>query len=174
MVGQAGALVYDLRLEDFQTLHQFLDALESRFVPEAEANLAKVSFERAQQGPDETIQAWHGRLRMLFARAYPGATEEEPLVRRFIVGLQQLTVQQQVMRANPRSYSAALAAAQNEEVVNKQAKYYRLGAPGRADPNGPEPMEIGALQEGRRRRCPVQSAQRKTITLWRDALSYGE
>ena len=141
----AGTLVYDLQPEDFPNLQAFLDALESRFIPEAEANLAKVSFEKALQTTGESIQAFHGRLRMLYRRAYPRSPGEEPLVRRFVVGLRDPKVQEQVIRKDPRTYFAALQAAQNELAVAKQVAHYQVGAPMSQD-LGPAPMEIGSMQ----------------------------
>ena len=141
----AGSLVFDLLPEDFHSLQAFLDALESRFIPEAEANLAKVSFEKAVQTTGESIQTFHGRLRMLYRRAYPRSPGEEPLVRRFVVGLRDPKVQEQVIRKDPRTYFDALQAAQNELAVTKQVAHYQVGAPMGQD-LGPAPMEIGSLQ----------------------------
>ena len=162
----AGTLVYDLQPEDFPNLQAFLDALESRFIPEAEANLAKVSFEKAVQTTGETIQAFHGRLRMLYRRAYPRSPGEEPLVRRFVVGLRDPKVQEQVIRKDPRTYFAALQAAQNELAVAKQVSHYQVGAPMSQD-LGPAPMEIGSLQSQSNK--AIKTASTKVIR--KDAVS---
>ena len=158
MCMKAGSLVFDLLPEDFLNLQAFLDALESRFIPEAEANLAKVSFEKAVQTTGESIQGFHGRLRMLYRRAYPRSPGEEPLVRRFVVGLRDPKVQEQVIRKDPRTYFAALQAAQNELAVTQQVAHYQVGARMSQD-LGPAPMEIGSLQTTK----AIQKASTKAI-----------
>ena len=148
----AGQLAYDLAPEAFPNGQEFFNALEARFVPQAEANLAKVKFEQAAQGHEETIQAYHGRLRMLYARAYPHSVEDQVLIRRFCVSLRDRPVREQVLRQDPKTYVQALSVAQNEQAVGLQAAHYQLGAP----MDGPEPMEIGAIGHQRPKSMATQ------------------
>ena len=48
MAEDAGSLVWDLSPRDFATASAFLDALEDRFVPRSDANLAKTSFDKSR------------------------------------------------------------------------------------------------------------------------------
>ena len=64
----AGAVIFDLSPKDRLSLQVFLDALESRFKPEAEPNLDKVSSENAVQTTRESIQPFRGQLGMLYGR----------------------------------------------------------------------------------------------------------
>ena len=61
------------------------------------------------------------------------------------MGLRDPKVQEQVIRKDPRTYFAALQAAQNELAVTKQVAHYQVGDPMSQD-LGPVPMDIGSLQ----------------------------
>ena len=146
MRGVAGKTVYDMNTVAYLNIQSLLDAFEQRFVPAAEANLAKVDFDQAAQGAKETIQEFHSRCRMLWFRAYPRDQENTQLRRRFALGLRDADVRKHVLRVDPETYEGSLAAAQNEKAVVMQTNHYGLGAPLRSAEE--EPMEIGAIKAG--------------------------
>jgi hypothetical protein len=101
-----------------------------------------------QQSKESVIQ-FHSRLLALWARAYPNwANNEEMPIRRFAQGLRRQKVKEQVLRANPQTYEAALQAAQAEvAIVDAHLAGFGQGGiiPGGAA--AVEPMEIGALAD---------------------------
>ncbi len=148
MTGAAALVVRDVKPDDpvpphmvQPTIGHLLRIYEQRFMPEAASELAKTRFESSRQGTHENILAWHGRLRALYNEGFPGEPEGTTLIRKFIRGLRRRDLRTQVIRANPRTYQAALEAAQHESSVIQLTKVYDLGS-------APEPMEIGAMADG--------------------------
>ena len=124
------------------TLHQLLEDYESRFMPPAASALAQSKFERAIQGPKESLLDYHARLRDLYVRAYPGQPNQEaPLMRQYILGLRDSTIRREVMRRRPDTYVGMLNCALNEKAVWDSTNPIHLTTHDRG-----VPMEVGTLQ----------------------------
>ena len=96
-----------------------LDLYEARFLPAAAGDLARVSMRDARQIEEETILAWHARLRGLFVRAYPqllpaDIENSQDLRDTFILGLANSEVRGDTWKARPQTYMAALTQATNQ------------------------------------------------------------
>jgi len=148
MKGRAAAAVMDIDpLDQNATYPLLMGAYESRFLPAASSQMARMKFDAAKQGQQEIVLDYHARLRSLFNKAYPQATDEVILIRRFSLGLRRKEVRTQVMRGQPKTYAEALELAQNETSVLQMVRVSEVGG-------GPEPMEIGALnQDSRKVKC---------------------
>lgn len=127
-----------------ETLNQFLDRLQARYLPAAGARLAKTEFEGVSQLPGEQIISWHGRLRVLFVRAFPdqqaNADNAEQLIRRFILGLSSTVIKTYVLDHNPQTYAAALdhandKAATEAAVAGQQVAGGKISAMDPMDPD---------------------------------------
>ena len=99
-----------------------LDAYEAVFIVAADSDLARTSFLRARQGPEESTLEWHGRLRTLFNRAYPGMTavqtnNSRDLRETFLRGLRNATVGKDAWQRRPADYQAALDLASDAEAA---------------------------------------------------------
>lgn len=130
--GAAARATQHISWNDAANVDALLTAYRTVFVTQAASNLALITFEQAEQSEQETVLQWHSRLRVLYLQAYPppdaaavaaaqaagqplpGAEESRTLIQRFVRGLADPVVCQQVWRVNPGNYSAALTAAQNE------------------------------------------------------------
>ena len=94
----------------------YLDELEARFMPPAAGAVAKRMYRQASQMEEETLGAWHSRLRSLAIRAYPERTPAEmeanaDLISHFTDGLADTQVMEGVLVANPVTYANALIVA---------------------------------------------------------------
>jgi hypothetical protein len=131
-----------------RTLAQMLDLYEARFLPSSASTLAQAKFENSRQETKESIQAYHGRLRDLWHRAYPTAAARQEtqgiLVARFVKGLRRIAVRNHVLRSAPTTYLAALEAAQREQSV----VYTTEAMTGAAGDTREEPMDITAMDRG--------------------------
>ena len=72
---EAARAVQHIKMDPAWTLSDALTAYEEVFIHPAGVELAQAELERAKKKADETLLAFHTRLRYLFLRAYP---EEEP------------------------------------------------------------------------------------------------
>ena len=150
------------------TIDNILPQFEARFLPAAASQIARVNFDAARQGNQETILNYHGRLRALYNRAYPAAADDVLLIRRFIMGLRKKELRMQAMRQYPANYPAALEIAQNESSVQQMVKVTELGAG-----TGEEPMEIGAMNPGPKTGnchfCEKSGHWKRECELWKKA-----
>ena len=121
-----GVLVHkrldDGTLDPTWTIEAMLQELESLFVPPEASEKSRIQYDLAKQAPKESIQAWHGRLKQLFMRAYPGEASVTQLIRKFAQGLTDEVISDQVFRMCCRDYPTALRVALNEEAVRKNRK----------------------------------------------------
>ena len=155
-------------VDDNITVDNLMDSYEAKFVPPAASDLASTRFETAAQGPKEGILQWHGRLQMLFVRAYGGGGDAlgvRILVRSFARGLRHKRVREHVLRTQPETYEGALNAAQTEQAVLDAGNYIPGASPefatniagqqprGGAHHHGGEPMEIGAIGNNGKIQC---------------------
>ena len=89
-----------------------LDAYEACFMPAQAGQLAQMNFDSARQEEDETVTAWHGRLRGFAARAFPDqANDLENFVllkRKFLQGLANTQIAREASDTNPATYQDAL------------------------------------------------------------------
>ena len=151
MKGKAALATLDINVQQpidgqMPTIALVLDLYQARFLPAAASQLARVKFDVARQGTTESILNFHGRLRALYNEAYPDAADHVLLIRKFITGLRRRELRMQAMRVGADTYQQALEAAQNESSVQQLSKVHELGAA----PAGDEPMEIGAIQSGKK------------------------
>jgi hypothetical protein len=153
--------------DDAETVEQLLGRYEEKFMPPAASDMARARFETAVQQPKESILQWHGRLRMLWTRAYAaavggwgGGVGDAILIRTFARGLRTKKVREHVLRSQPNTYDDALQAAQTEQAVADSCNYIPGSTPafatniggshhGGAHHGGAEPMEIGAMGTGK-------------------------
>jgi hypothetical protein len=124
MEGTAKMYVGDIPLGDeaapnqpVEPAAQLLDAYQAVFVPEANAELARVQLQLARQTETETITQWHARLRHLYSKAHPQLNyaqveAEQHLRDLFILGLAVQKIKENTWNARPATYQACLAAAQ--------------------------------------------------------------
>ena len=142
MKGRAAAAVMDINpLDANATYPKLMGIYESRFLPAASSQMARMKFDSARQGPHEDVLDFHARLRTLHNKAYPKAADEVILIRRFSIGLRRKEVRTQVMRGQPATYQQALEMAQNETSVIQMVKVSELGNAA----SGVEPMDVNAL-----------------------------
>ena len=164
MRGPAFLSVQDLQHDDNATMEQLLDGYEAKFLPAAASDIARARFETAVQGPKEVILQWHGRLQMLYTRAYGNpdpVTRAAQLCRAFARGLRHRRVREHVLRSQPADYAAALNFAQTEQAVLDSGTYIPGSVPafatniagqhhgGARSRDTSEPMEIGAMGTGK-------------------------
>lgn len=114
---EAAELAIDIQVNDAaQNLEAFLDALQARFIPEAESELARTQFRAAMQGPGESIVIFASRIKNLYQTAYQNRAAnfntEQDLIRGFAMGLANEAVGRNVMNQAPQTFNAATAHAQ--------------------------------------------------------------
>ena len=129
-----------------------LDEYEQRFLPAASSAAAQSKYEISRMLSNETILAWHGRVRDLFGRAYPGQEPQTSrnLIRRFALGIKHQSVKNHVLINNPTLFHEALTLAQNAYSVLESGAILTHGPVTRAAPvarSQEEPMEIGAISD---------------------------
>ena len=90
-----------------------LDLYEAKFVTAAGSVQARQMFTAAKQQHNESITAWHTRVRTLYRRADAAANLEttKELIDRFIFGLENTVVMEKVLDAQPADMTVALAQA---------------------------------------------------------------
>ncbi len=93
------------------------------FLPVAATDAARIAVREARQTEDETILAWHARLRSLFQRAHPaldaaGLEANVDLRDQFVLGMLDQDVISKVWHQRPGSYGEALTMANNVSAGN--------------------------------------------------------
>jgi hypothetical protein len=128
-------------------LPDMLGHYERKFLPPAASAMAQAKFDSAVQQPKETILQWHGRLYSLWMRAYPMLLMNHELpIRRFAAGLRKTRIRDQVLRARPGDFDAALEAAHAEQSIVDSGHLLLGQFPSQTGQGGgAEPMEIGAI-----------------------------
>lgn len=107
------------------TFEAVLAAYESRLCTTAASDTARSEFLTAKQMPDETILAWHGRVRSLFIRAAPAGHQPDltdvlqarELRERFVLGLLNREVKRQVLERRSNDFNAMLQIAGEAEAT---------------------------------------------------------
>lgn len=115
MHGEASRLTSDIDIDvPGRNIAATLDLYESRFLPAAGAQAARVEFHAALQRPDENVVQYHGRVRELFSRAYPGEVAQDSVlcIQTYALGLADMEVSRYVLDQNPDTYSRASELAQ--------------------------------------------------------------
>ena len=144
MVGEAAEKVHDIPSgaiiapgdADAQPYVQLLDLYEGRFAPQAATDLTRAEVRSNAQKENESILAWHARMRRIFTRAYPGMTPaqieaNQDLRDCFILGLANPVVRKDTLKVRPVQYNLCL-----EEAQNSLACEIRLNTP---HPGLPQP-----------------------------------
>jgi len=132
--GAAKRAVSDIDHETIGDIQGLLDAYEERFVTQASSDLTRVTFMRSAQEHDESILAWHTRVRDYFLQAYPHTLTHtnRTLIDQFILGLQDIKIIEYVWDFKPATFSEALRAANNKAasiaVVNSRRNPSSTGA----------------------------------------------
>ena len=142
----------------------YLDELEARFMPPAAGDVARGMYRQAAQTEEETLGAWHSRLRALAIRAYPHRTpaemEADPdLIRQFIEGMTNHQVMEGVLVARPLTYANALVEATTRMGIFLTMRAKKTGkrvdstdlranlfAMEKASPSGTSTNSLGAIQ----------------------------
>lgn len=102
---------------DNKRFAEIMRELDEIFLPRAASNIAKARFDNAYQGPKETLRSWHSRVQTLHRQGYPNSVEEATKTRKFVTGLRNEAIRQQVLRGDPKTFREALTMAQNEAAV---------------------------------------------------------
>ena len=126
MVGAAKQFVADIPIGDADPVENsalLLDQYQLRFLPAAATDAARIAVREARQTEDETILAWHARLRSLFQRAHPaldaaGLEVNVDLRDQFVLGMLDQDVVSKVWHQRPGSYGEALTMANNVSAGN--------------------------------------------------------
>lgn len=102
------------------TIEAALEAYEARFIPPAAGRVAKLEYDAARHQPHELVAEWHGRLRELFIRAYPGQAVETSafLIQHFAMHMIDETVAGFVVDRDPQTYTMAGDYAQQKAATN--------------------------------------------------------
>jgi hypothetical protein len=132
MSGLAARMVSDLQHDAAGVdIEQLLTKFESRFLPQAASDLARMMFRQACQLEGETAIQWHTRARELYHRAQPTANLEtaQELKDCFVLGLRIREVKQCVWDAKPPTLSECLEKATNKEAGLLVTQGYALGPP---------------------------------------------
>lgn len=142
ITGEAKRQITELRSNgDNETVAEFLNRIQARYLPEAATQFAKAEYDGCSQLPGEKLINWHGRLRVLFVRAFPAqaanAEQNEQLIRKYMLGLTSTTIKTHVLDGAPATYADALARAQNKAATEATVA-------GSAIPGG-KVMQIGAI-----------------------------
>ena len=101
-----------------ETLPQFLDRIQLRYLPPAASQFAKSEYDACAQLPNEEIITYHSRLRVLFVRGHPALAADlensTMLIRKFTLGLSNTAIKTYVLDHNPQTFANALEHAQNK------------------------------------------------------------
>lgn len=100
----------DLSLEtDGVTVEAVLDRFEDRILPRCRRRFFETTVVEAIQGPEESIEEFHLRLRSYFTIAHPGdsAEDSERLITQFVNGLRDQWAQETILRMRPQTLKAA-------------------------------------------------------------------
>jgi len=129
---EAFAMVSDIDIRaNGLTLAQALNLYEERFMPPQLARAAQAEFRALTQNTGESVQVWHNRARGLFNRAYAAraanADTDEQLIATFCDGLAGPKIREATLRRNPATMQEALAAAVNEENLQRKLGTFPLG-----------------------------------------------
>lgn len=115
MEGDCARLVGDIEIPAHYSAAQALDLYSDRFIPAAYGRMARMKFKSAAQEANETIVAWHARLRELYLRAHPNYAawlETTPeIIETFILHLSHPEVRAKTLDAEVATYSDALTVA---------------------------------------------------------------
>ena len=118
-----------------------LDLYEAVFLPAAGTAYARSEFQTARQQDEETLQAWHARLRSLFTRAFPdvpvaGLEVDPNLKQRFLVGLKDSSVVEKTALMQPATYTDCLNHASivvsNNLLLQEHYRTFGVNPPGKA------------------------------------------
>ena len=114
MEGAACRMVADI-VTDHLTCGEILKRYGDRFLPPAQSRLARQLFKDASQNANESITAWHTRVRELYSRAHPEGDLERAveLVERFLLGLAHSKVRELSYAKLPETMAQALTEASN-------------------------------------------------------------
>ena len=138
--------------EPEETLDEYLDRLQVRFLPVSAQLASRHAFEQCKQKTDETIGAFHARLISEFVLAYPHTQQphtDEHLIRRFNFGLRDASVQMHVMQHQPEDYNDCLRLAEERHaVLGAVASCHRPGG-GRINALEPEAADLMAAIDQR-------------------------
>ena len=160
MTGVAKQYVRDIAIGDgglaanVQPEALLLGLYEARFLPAAAGDLARVSMRDARQIEEETILAWHARLRGLFVRAYPHLLpaeieDSQDLRDTFILGLANAEIRSDTWKSRPETYMAALTQATNQHAGLQVLQARTNTAPLTRVKPEPGISTLGGGQEGR-------------------------
>lgn len=167
MSGPAQAMVRDISPAVVNaandTLEDLITRFGARFNPPEQGEMAKSLFENVVQRPRESLQEYHSRCHVLFAQAYPHLQHEHDLViRRFLKGLSNIRLSENVARRSPATFQQALTVTMNEfAVLQLHTPASKLTLEGGAGPFAntqnapshnprypdPEPMDINQLNQ---------------------------
>ena len=125
--GKAAQLIEDLQPQQHETIDAYLGRCQARFITPAAGQAARAEFMNAVQRADESLEAYHGRLRSVYMRAYPqNNPEQSPDLReRYARGLLDMNIAIKVMDNMPETYAETLGHAQR---LTQTALLYRVPA----------------------------------------------
>lgn len=122
MTGLAAASVSNLEAEPVDdygrplpySIDELIAAYHDRFIPEAECELAQHKFRGVRQMEQETVLAFHVRVRDLYAQAEPTKSEDsKECINAFALGLAEDSVRERLWEERPKTYNEVLVRAGN-------------------------------------------------------------
>lgn len=112
MEGSCARLVSHVHLPPLATAREALDLYGEQFIPAAYGKMSRMMFKTAAQEDNESIVAWHTRLRELYLRAHPNFAQfvetTSEIIETFIMGLQHPEIRQKTLDDNPTTFAQAL------------------------------------------------------------------
>jgi hypothetical protein len=157
MEGAAGKMVQDINWDTHANIGALLDALENRFRPAADGELAQADFECAEQRDGESVIQWHSRCRELFVRAFPNqpvAGNPRQLLNKFVLGLADADVRADTYKARPNNWENCLTEANNHTAAKQVlANHSATAAKGRRGNNHVKPEVNNLNRFGKPIKC---------------------
>ncbi len=145
--GTAVDLIRTINLEvdnDAVTWTRALDRLAARFVTPADSDRSRAEYEAASQEAEESLTAYHSRLKTLFSLAHPEVHQAEgsgALITKFLSTLRDDQVSQAVYSVNAPTYNTALLAANQAEarIIVRRLRDIRQAGTSKPSLNSLEP-----------------------------------
>lgn len=118
MEDDASRAVEDIDSKDTRPLQAMINDYTARFMPAESSASARAELRAVKQTQHEGVLAYHGRVRVLFRRAFPEEGANSTFMMGFYQeGLAHQQVREAVARASPDTYDEALEVSLKEEAI---------------------------------------------------------
>lgn len=114
MTDEAARMTYDIDILDPRTIDEVVADYEARFIPAAGGQVARAELSHIRQRVDENTNQFHGRVREIYNRAYPGENVQnsQQCIEKFVLGLMDIAITRFILDRAPATYAEALRLAQ--------------------------------------------------------------